>query len=109
MYKYFKQDEITGLDTELVEMLDKAREVAGIPFIITSGLRSEIKNCEVGGVMDSAHCKGLAVDLSCKTSDARFLIIKGLLVAGFNRIGLYTTHIHTDIDKTKPQNIIYLY
>ena len=62
MYKYFKEKEIVGLNTGLVEMLDKAREIAGIPFIITSGVRTPKQNEDAGGVNDSSHRKGLAVD-----------------------------------------------
>ena len=106
--KYFKPDEIVGLDKYLVELLDNAREYAGIPFIINSGLRDKETNEEVGGVCDSAHLKGLAVDLQCITSDARFLIVSSLLTAGFTRIGIGKTFIHCDIDHTKPQKVIFI-
>src|SRR5690348_14360557 len=36
-YKYFSDDEIKGLDLELCAMLDRARGLAGLPFIITCG------------------------------------------------------------------------
>jgi len=107
MYKYFKEKEIVGLNTGLVEMLDKAREIAGIPFVITSGLRTEEKNKEVGGVNDSSHRKGLAVDLRCRDSRSRFLIIKGLISVGFSRIGAEVDHIHVDIDPEKDVNVIW--
>ena len=107
-YKYFKEHEIKNLDANLVSMLDNAREIAGIPFIITSGFRTERHNAEVGGDPHSAHLSGLAVDLRCQCSDDRFDILRGLLGAGFKRIGVYETHIHADIDYTKPAPIIFL-
>lgn len=107
MYKYFKEKEIVGLNTGLVEMLDKAREIAGIPFFITSGLRTKQKNEDVGGVNDSSHIKGLAVDLRCRDSRERFLIVKGLISVGFMRIGVESDHIHTDIDISKDVNVIW--
>jgi uncharacterized protein YcbK (DUF882 family) len=109
MYKYFKEKEIVGLSPKLVQMLDNAREFAGVPFVITSGKRTIHENTEVGGIADSSHLEGLAVDIRCRDSNSRFDIISGLLKASFCRIGLYTNHIHTDIDETKPQKIIYLF
>ena len=107
-YIYFKEYEIVGLEKHLVEMLDNAREYAQIPFIINSGRRDVKTNEEAGGVYDSAHLKGLAVDIMCKTSDDRFLIVSSLLQAGFKRIGIGKTFIHCDIDHTKSQNKIFI-
>ena len=35
MYKYFKDSEVVGLKPEFVKLLDQARGIAGVPFIIT--------------------------------------------------------------------------
>lgn len=106
-YKFFKDSEVVGLQIKLVQMLDRAREYAGVPFIITSGLRTQEHNNEVGGVKESSHLKGLAVDLKCETSANRFKIIIGLIALGFKRIGIYEKHIHADIDTLKPQEVIW--
>jgi len=107
-YKYFKESEVVGLKTKLVEMLDKAREIAGIPFVINSGYRTLAHNAEVGGTEDSSHTKGLAVDLRARNSTEHFLITKGLILAGFNRISKkYPMHIHCDIDSDKVQNVLF--
>lgn len=111
MYKYFneKQDpEMKGISDLLMQMLDKAREKAGVPFIITSGLRSIEKNKTVGGVSNSAHLKGLAVDLRCTDSKNRLCILNGLISAGFRRIELCKSHIHADIDFSKEQDVLIL-
>lgn len=107
MYKYFKEEEVRGLNIKLIQMLDRARELAEIPFRLTSTLRDEKHNIEVGGVSDSSHLKGLAVDISCETDLNRFKIITALLLVGFKRLGIYQHHIHADIDATKSQNIIF--
>lgn len=108
-YKYFSEKEIVGLKHELVQMLDKAREIAGIPFKINSGFRTKEQNKNVGGVEDSAHLSGLAVDIHCPSDGARWKIINSLQKVGFTRIGIAETFVHCDIDKTKAQEVIWLY
>jgi len=103
MYKYFSEKEIVGLKPKLVEMLDKARGIAGIPFKITSGYRTTEHNAQVGGVSDSSHTTGLAVDLLIKDGVSGGKILLALVQAGFTRLGFYKDgHIHVDIDNTKP-------
>lgn len=109
-YKYFSDKEIVGLKPELVKMLDEARGVAGVPFKITSGFRTPEQNAKLkGSVEDSAHTIGLAVDISCPDSSVRFKMIKGLLVAGFTRIGIGKDFLHIDISKDKLQDCIWTY
>lgn len=108
-YKYFSDNEIVGLDTKLVEMLDKAREIAGVPFKINSGYRTPEQNKKAGGVKDSSHMYGKAVDIACTSDSNRHKIITALLTVGFNRIGVAKTFIHADIDSTKSSNVIWLY
>lgn len=98
---YFKPEEVEGLAPELVDKLNSARHVAGTPFIITSGKRSIESNERAMGVESSSHLKGLAVDLRVTGDDTRYLMVKGLLAAGFTRIGVYNLHIHVDIDTEK--------
>ena len=108
-YKYFSPTEIYKLSPDLVLKLDKARGYAGIPFVINSGYRTKARNEEVGGVENSAHLKGLAVDLRCRNSRERAIMIKALQKAGFSRIGIAKTFIHVDIDASKPQEVYWLY
>lgn len=108
-YKYFSDSEIIGLKPELVSMLDKAREVAGVPFKINSGFRTPEQNEKAGGVKDSAHMSGLAVDISCTNDVNRWAIINSLISVGFTRIGVAKTFIHADCDKSKTQKVIWMY
>lgn len=107
MYRFFKEKEIVGLSTRLVLMLDRAREIAGVPFILTSTVRSISENKDVGGVEDSSHLAGLAVDIAISGSNARFRALSALLAVGFNRLGIYEHHIHADIDKSKAGDVIW--
>lgn len=97
--KYFTPKEVEGLDMKLVEALDKARDIAGIPFKITSGKRTQAQNQASGGSPNSSHLRGLAADLACVESDKRHYILLGLLTCGTQMfIEICKKHIHVDID-----------
>lgn len=86
-------------------MLDLARSLAGVPFKISSGYRCNKHNKHVGGVKNSAHLKGLAVDIEVPDNVSRLKILRALVIVGFNRIGISKGFIHADIDKSKPDNV----
>jgi uncharacterized protein YcbK (DUF882 family) len=94
---------------ELIKKLDEAREIANIPFRITSGYRCKHHNSIVGGSKTSSHLKGLAVDIACDNSENRYKIISALSQVGFNRIGVARNFIHCDIDKDKVNNVLWTY
>ena len=134
------------LDATFVLKLDLASRLVGtsVPFVITycenrrfestRGFASQIRygyrcpahNAEVGGVKQSAHMTGLAADIACPDSVTRLKILRGLIVAGFRRIGIGKNFIHgesrqarvlplgfasqtlSDVDTTKP-NSVWLY
>lgn len=110
-YKFFNKEQdpkMIGVSDKLMTMLDNARTIADTPFRITSGLRTEEENKRVGGVVDSAHLKGLAVDIACSDMSKRFAMVYAFFVAGFKRIEIGKNHIHVDIDETKDQRVIFL-
>ena len=98
-------------DKDFLNKLELAREIADIPFKITSGARCNKHNKEVGGVDDSAHTKGLAVDIAFKDSHACYVILWSLYQAGFKRIGINfaKSFIHCDVDESKPQGVLFKY
>ena len=95
----------------LLDKLNKARELAGVPFAVTSGARCKEHNRKVGGTPNSAHTRGMAVDIAYQSSRAKFAIIKALLGVGFVRIGdnQKKSFIHCDIDDSLPQNVFFDY
>lgn len=50
--------------SKLLKALNKFREAYGKPMIVTSGYRTKIKNEEIGGAKNSAHCVCLAADFA---------------------------------------------
>lgn len=102
-YKYFTDQEVDGLHPEVVFKLDRAREFFGYPINITCGYRSPEHNAEIGGVPNSAHTKGLAVDLKAPQDPTmREKLMWALGAAGFRRIETAPRHFHADCDDSKP-------
>jgi len=97
------------MDLLFLLMLDKCRDIAGIPFYISSGYRTEKHNKKIKGVKDSAHTKGLAVDISAVSSTERYTIINAAIKVGFKRIGIGKTFIHLDTDLSKTQEVMWDY
>ena len=97
------------MDQMFIERLQSCREVAGIPFKITSGFRCAGHNAKVGGVADSAHTRGLAAVIAAETSGDRFVILHAAYFVGFRRIGVSETFVHLDMDPNLPADKHWLY
>lgn len=69
--KHFKKDEFTckcgcglnNIQLGVVKIADEVREHFGSPAIVTSGTRCKKHNKEVGGVSNSRHLQGKAIDM----------------------------------------------
>ena len=112
--KHFSRREFGRVDgvepcPELIDKLDRARHYAGIPFVITSGIRSPERNAEVGGAPESAHLTGHAVDIRVRSGAERMAVVCAALRAGFQRIGVANSFVHLDTDPTKPQGVMWTY
>ena len=112
--KYFTLDEFQSKDgskmpekvkkyiQELAKNLDVIRETVGVPITINSGYRSPQHNANVGGVKNSFHTKGMAVDIVAHgyTTTQLKKIIEALITEGKIKqggIGFYPSWIHYDI------------
>lgn len=102
-----------GMDVidELKDKANEARGIAGVPFRITSGARCLRHNTRIGSKPSSSHVKGKAMDIAFRNSREKFLIIKGLILAGVDRIGINDkkNFIHADIDEDKPEEVMFKY
>lgn len=58
------QETLEGI-IRVATMAQKARELVGRPFIVTSWYRDPVVNAEVGGVSNSRHINGDAIDFYC--------------------------------------------
>lgn len=89
--------------------LERAREIAGIPFILNSAYRSRPYELSKGRSGKSAHTLGRAFDLRCIDNSSRYRIVSALLAAGFSRIGIGKRFIHADDAISLPSHRIWLY
>jgi len=116
--KYFNPKEFDSPDKpysglnmkkDFMNLLYVAREEAGVPFRITSGYRTVVHNRKVGGVANSSHLFGEAVDIKTKDNYERFQIVSSLIMAGFKRIGIGKNFVHVDCTELKAQRRIWMY
>lgn len=116
--KYFKEREfelctpscsLQDMKQSAMSKLDTAREIAGIPFVLSSAYRSSDHDRDRGRSGTGAHTLGRAIDIRCNTDRNRFLLISSLLKAGFTRIGIAKTFIHADDSPGHTQDISWMY
>ena len=85
---------------ETVKICDEIRKRAKVPITISSGIRCEQHNAEVGGVSNSNHKYGKAADLICSlTPEALKEIAEAVtaeMIPGRGGIGLYSWGVHVD-------------
>ncbi len=94
-----------NMDSDFLAKLEQAREIAGIPFKITSGYRTKERNEQVGGVPNSSHLIGVAADIAVGSGNERYVILNALIKAGFKRLGVAKSFIHCDTDPNKSNSV----
>lgn len=116
-YENFEEDEfkcpccgIVNVSAHFLSKLQLGRDYSRIAYDISSGCRCKKHNEEVGGKLDSAHItskfrKCMGADIKTRNNHERFLVLKGLILAGFTRIGIYDKHIHADAKHNAVQKI----
>ncbi|MBQ7517612.1 MAG: hypothetical protein IJU13_04205 [Bacteroidales bacterium] len=100
---------IEQMDGGFLSKLDTIRELADIPLVLNCAYRSKAHDLKKGRSGNSAHTKGLAVDIRCTTSANRFKIVAAAVQCGITRIGIGKTFIHLDADPGLPQQVIWHY
>lgn len=118
MSKYFNASEfrrcspacdISQMSPAFLALLDRVREAAGIPLVLNCAYRSVAYEKKKGRSGNSAHTRGLAVDIRCNTSANRYKIIRAALECGISRIGVGKTFVHLDSDPSLVQGVIWDY
>ena len=90
----------------VAEQLQVLRDTLNIPVTVNSAYRSVAHNKKIGGVKNSQHITGKAVDIVAKGITTNYLafkinelISKGKMLQG--GIGIYDTFVHYDIRGAK--------
>lgn len=86
----------SDMDSGFLKRLNKARRMAGLPFVLNSAYRSVDHEKSMNRTGNSYHTKGRAVDIRCLDGNSRAVIVKALLDAGFHGIGISNKFIHVD-------------
>ena len=127
--EYFKLSEFDARDADgkkipgtggqmracTIEKCDKLREAYGNPLIVASGIRTPERNKQVGGVKNSSHLLGYAVDwkdIAPQPSEwdtELIAFLNAAWAAGFRRFGIMGGAIHVDSDATKPRPTMWDY
>lgn len=97
------------LNKDLLRVLYVVRLNTGVPMIITSGIRSVEHNNLVGGVSNSEHLYGDAVDIFCPTSKYRYDVLKELFRLRINRIGIKNNMIHIGVSEVHVKEVFWMY
>lgn len=79
----------------IVSALEKMRKDIGFPIIITSGRRCPDHNYSVGGVCNSQHLIGVAVDITSNVTPSSLAILA--YHYGFRYIGIGSDFVHLDM------------
>lgn len=101
--KYFSPSEFVmdgqpvfhKMNPAFLQLLDKCRELAGVPFVITSSYRSPSHNRRVGGSVGSMHLYGCAVDIECPDGATRWKISFAAMSLGLS-VGVMRSALHLD-------------
>lgn len=84
------------LHSELLQRLQKLRDILNKPVIITSGYRNQEHNRRVGGAPNSYHLRGMAADITVQGTNPQDLA-KTAEECGFRGIGVYEGFLHVDV------------
>lgn len=97
------------VDDSLIIALEKLERESGLELEFSSGYRCKACNAAAGGVKNSAHLRGMAVDILVDNSSERWHLLSSIAKMGFRRIGVGRGFIHLDLDLTLPQDVVWLY
>lgn len=96
---------LSDMDERFMRLLDNARSIAGVPFVLNSAFRSSVWDISKGRSGTGYHTKGRAVDIACTDSSSRSKIVHACLSLGLS-CGISRTFIHVD---NRPNQIVFLY
>jgi zinc D-Ala-D-Ala carboxypeptidase len=98
-----------NISRPFVGLLDQARELVGVPFRVSSGVRCKAYNRQAGGRPNSEHLVGFAADILAMDSETRFLVVSAALQVGIRRIGVHQHFVHLGVSRLHDPDVLFLY
>lgn len=102
-YKHFNLSEFrcshcgqNRIKHDFVTRLDELRELAGFPFVVTSGWRCKEHPSEATKEFPGQHFFGVAADIKVSNGSERRRIVDCALEMGFRGIGVANGFVHVD-------------
>lgn len=89
---------------ETAKVFGSIRSKMGVPLTINSGYRPAAINRQVGGVSNSQHVRGLALDISCGNLDKLLAVTRQVIRergSGGIGLGMRRGFIHFDIGRNR--------
>ena len=100
---------IEDMQQSALDMIDRLRDEAGIPLLLSCAYRSRAWELSKGRSGKSAHTTGDAVDIRCNNTATRMKIVKAAMKIGIRRIGIGDSFVHVDNSPTLVQDVIWTY
>lgn len=100
---------LQDMQQSAMDVFDAVRRRAGIPLVINCAYRSREWDKARGRSGNSAHTKGVALDIRANSSATRMKIVSAAMAEGITRIGIGKGFVHIDIDDTLPQGVMWHY
>lgn len=83
------------MDKDFLRILEEARDVASVPFVINSGFRCDRYNREIGSTSKN-HTSGKAADIHVASDRSRRMMLEAFTRCHFPGIGIGKQFIHVD-------------
>ena len=93
---------------DLAIKVQMVRNIIKRGIVISSGIRCERHNGNIGAIETSSHVGGWAADLAYKGSAERYQLLNAAFQV-FDRVGIAKTFIHVDVDANKTAGVVWLY
>lgn len=94
---------------ELLSLLEMVRLDVNRLIRVNSWCRCKYYNHAVGGVPDSAHTRGTAVDIAVYGGEDRHAVVEAALVHGAQGVGVASSFVHIDVDQLLPRPSLWIY
>lgn len=88
--------EVDQMEPSFMEQIERMRSFSGVPMHINSAYRSKEYELSKGRSGLSYHTKGRAIDIRCKDSVTRYMLVSACMLFTSLSMVIHPTYIHFD-------------